>query len=168
MFGHPCDSESLEDYGLPVFYDAAHAFHCGGIGTLGELEVFSFHATKIINCFEGGAITTDDDELAAELRHLRNFGFTGLDEVSSIGTNAKMSEIHAAMGLASLRTLGVILTRNRSNYEEYARLLRDVPFLFLRPPSDNMQYIVLEIDPGYREEVCEHLWKHEVLSLIHI
>jgi len=164
LFGHPCDSVGLDASGLPIFYDAAHAFNCSGVGYLGELEVFSFHATKFINCFEGGAITTNNDELAAELRHLRNFGFTGLDEVSSIGTNAKMSEIHAAMGLASLRTLEVILERNRKNYKEYALLLRDVPYLFLRPPSDNMQYIVLEVNLDYREEVCEHLWKHKVYA----
>ena len=88
-------------------FDAAHAFGCshGGrlLGSFGECEVFSFHATKFFNTFEGGAIVTNDDELAAKIGLMRNFGFAGYDNVIYPGTNGKMTEIAAAMGLTNLR-----------------------------------------------------------------
>ena len=106
-WGRPCDVEALESIarrrGLKLIYDAAHAFACsaGGrmVGSFGDAEVFSFHATKFVNAGEGGAITTNDPELAQRIRRMISFGFTELDCVSDWGTNSKMSEVTAAMGL---------------------------------------------------------------------
>ncbi len=78
------------------------------IGNFGDAEVFSFHATKFFNTFEGGAVVTNDDELADKMRLMRNFGFAGYDNVIYLGTNGKMTEISAAMGLTGLESTGRI------------------------------------------------------------
>ena len=94
------------EYGLKLMFDAAHAFGSSyqgqSIGQFGACEVFSFHATKSFNTMEGGAVTTNDDELAEAMRLMRNFGFKGYDNVIHPGTNGKMIEVCAAMGLANL------------------------------------------------------------------
>jgi len=137
-------------------YDAAHAFGCTyngrPIGSLGDAEVFSFHATKFFNTFEGGAIATNDDRLAAKIRLMKNFGFSGRDNVIYIGTNGKMSEISAAMGLNGLDHLENFIEVNRMNYELYRELLGNLPGMQLvtydDQDSNNYQYIVTEIDKG--------------------
>ncbi len=156
LWGRACPVEALQEiadeHGLQLLFDAAHAFGCthGGrmIGGFGRAEVFSFHATKFFNTFEGGAITTNDDELARRLRAMVNFGFTGVDEVSYVGTNGKMSEISAAMGLASLRTIDQFLAVNRLNHQTYRRHLAQVPGVRLREwapqERNNLQYVVVE------------------------
>src|ERR1700740_2667904 len=101
------------------------------VGCFGDAEVFSFHATKFFNTFEGGAVATNDDELARKLRLMKNFGFAGYDHVVDIGTNGKMSEVSAAMGLSSLESLPEFTRTNRDNYEEYQRNLLHVPGLTL-------------------------------------
>ena len=97
------------------------------IGGFGDAEVFSFHATKFFNTFEGGAVATNDDELAARMRLMRNFGFAGYDEVVYLGTNGKMSEMAAAMGLTSLESLDEFVAVNRRNYDHYRRELGACP-----------------------------------------
>src|SRR5207248_8110029 len=109
LWGRTCDVEALRDIaerrGVQLFFDAAHAFGCArhgtAVGNFGAAEVFSFHATKFFNTFEGGAIATNDDALAERIRLMRNFGFGGYDDVRSAGTNGKMSEVAAAMGLVN-------------------------------------------------------------------
>ncbi len=122
------------------------------IGGFGACEVFSFHATKFFNTFEGGAVVTNDDELAEKMRLMRNFGFAGYDNVIHPGTNGKMTEICAAMGLSNLDALDDIKHANRKNYETYRDALRDVPHVSMlaydEAESNNYQYIVLEIGPG--------------------
>src|SRR3970282_754163 len=92
-----------------LMFDAAHGFGCSYegrmIGNFGQAEVYSFHATKFFNTFEGGAVVTNDDELATRIRLMKNFGFQGYDNVVYIGTNGKMSEVAAAMGLTGLESL---------------------------------------------------------------
>ena len=90
------------------------------IGNFGEAEVFSFHATKFINAFEGGAIVTNDAELAHTLGEMRNFGFRGDRGVAQLGINAKMSEASAAMGLRSIEYLDRTQSLNRRNYYRYS------------------------------------------------
>ena len=139
---------------LALFFDAAHAFgctYCGRpIGQFGACEVFSFHATKFVHCGEGGAITTNDDLLAQRLRLLRNFGFVGYDCVTAIGTNGKMSELAAAVGLTSLDEMGTIVAANRANYEAYGRALAGIDGLklisFDPKETSNFQYVVVEVD----------------------
>lgn len=158
VWGQPCDVETLTEiankHHLKLMFDASHAFGCshGGrmIGNFGSAEVFSFHATKFINTFEGGAIVTNDDELNQKLRLMKNFGFAGFDNVIYLGTNGKMSEISATMGLTSLESVEEFIEVNRCNYQCYQKELAGIPGVSLLPVNEaekhNYQYIVLEID----------------------
>lgn len=164
VWGRSCDVAGLEqvarDHDLRLLFDAAHAFGCwhGGrpIGGFGDAEVFSFHATKFVNAFEGGAVTTDDDQLAGRIRLGRNFGFQGVDSVVELGTNAKMSEASAAMALTSMEGMEEFIRTNRRNHEAYRAGLAGLPGLTLvdYPSSEsaraNYQYVVVEVD----EQAC--------------
>ncbi len=161
VWGRACDIEALEviarKHSLKLMFDAAHAFgathHGRMIGGFGDAEVFSFHATKFFNTFEGGAVTTNNDALADKLRSMRNFGFAGLDLVTDIGTNGKISEASAAMGLTSFESLGEFIGANYSHYKTYQETLAGIPGLKLVEYDDeeknNYQYIVIEIDETY-------------------
>jgi dTDP-4-amino-4,6-dideoxygalactose transaminase len=159
LWGRPCATDALEEIaerrGLKLLFDAAHAFDCshGGkmIGGFGDAEIFSFHATKFFNAFEGGAIATNDDELANRVRLMKNFGFTGYDEVSYIGTNGKMSEVSAAMALTNLENMDEFVEANRQNYQAYIEGLDKIPGIRMLRYEDraercNYQYIVVEVD----------------------
>lgn len=180
VWGTPCDVDALaeiaERRGLRLLYDAAHAFGCSYrgrmIGSFGDAEVFSFHATKFFNSFEGGAVTTDDDELARKLRLMKNFGFVNYDQVDYIGTNGKMSEIAAAMGLTSLESMDDFVAVNRRNYRRYREGLADLPGVRMiahdQTERHNFQYIVLEIDEAAtgigRDLLVRLLWAENVLA----
>lgn len=156
-FGRPCNISALTAvaarHNVPLFFDAAHAFGCTHdhrpIGSFGDAEVFSFHATKVFHTFEGGAVTTNHDGLAAELRLLRNFGFRGYDDVGGPGMNGKMPEICAAMGLANLEDFGATLEASQATFERYGEGLAGIPGLALRTheTSDrrNWHYVVVEV-----------------------
>ena len=120
------------------------------IGNFGNAEVFSFHPTKFFNTCEGGAIVTNDDALASKIRLMKNFGFSGYDNVIYIGTNGKMNEFSALMGVTNLESLDEFISVNRENYESYKRELRELPGVSLieydQREKCNYQYIVLEID----------------------
>jgi len=158
VWGRACDIEKLSaiarEHELKLMFDAAHAFgstHQGRmIGGFGDAEVFSFHATKFFNSFEGGAVTTNNDKLAEKIRRMRNFGFAGLDNVVDIGTNGKMSEVSAAMGLTSFESLDEFIGINYDNYLAYSRGLDSIPGVqlikYAEKERNNYQYIVMEID----------------------
>ena len=158
VWGRACDIEVLstiaDKHNLKLMFDAAHAFACTYqgqmIGGFGDAEVFSFHATKFFNSFEGGAVTTNNDELATRLRGMRNFGFAGIDTVLDIGTNGKMSEVSAAMGLTSLESLDKFIQINYENYLAYCIGLEGIPGVqmikYTEKEKNNYQYVVLEID----------------------
>ena len=180
VWGRPCDVDAIDEiakrHKLTVLYDAAHAFACsrGGrkIGGFGNAEVFSFHATKFFNTFEGGAISTNDDALAEKLRLIRNFGFVGHDTVSELGINGKMSEVSAAMGLTLLESLDSLLATNRRNYDAYQRGLTGIPGLSLMAfdsaHENNHQYIVVAVDPVTygidRDRIVDVLHQENVLA----
>lgn len=157
LFGTPCDTDALgalaERRGLRVLYDAAHAFGCAHrgrmIGTFGDAEVFSFHATKAVHAGEGGAVVTNNDELASAMRLMRNFGFSGPDSVVALGTNGKMSELAAAMGLTTLESADEIFAANRCNYDCYLRGLAGLTGIAVNPiderESHNCHYVVLRV-----------------------
>jgi len=155
VWGTPCAPLTLErlaaKYELKLFFDAAHAFDCR-VGGYGSCEVFSLHATKFWNSFEGGLVTTNDSELAAKLRQLRNFGFAcdGTHNVVSVGINAKMSEIHAAAGLTNLIASQTFVGRNRDNYQCYGWHLAPVSGIRLYDHefTSNYQYMVIEVMEG--------------------
>ena len=158
LWGGICDVDGLAAvagrHGLPLIYDAAHAFGCGvagrAVANFGDAEVFSFHATKVFNTFEGGCITTNDDDLAQELRLMRNFGFSGYDAVARLGMNGKMPEICAAMGLVNLKGVDGFIADNRDHYRAYGDLLGGTPGIslhqFPQHTVSNYQYVVLEVD----------------------
>ncbi len=158
LWGRSCDVEALAEiarrWSLKLIFDAAHAFgssHRGTmIGNFGDAEVLSFHATKLVHAFEGGAVVTNDDALAAKARLMRNFGFSGPDSVITIGTNGKMNEISAAMGLTSLESMDRFISTNYRNYKQYQRELAGIPGVDLVTYDEsgkcNYQYIVLEIN----------------------
>jgi dTDP-4-amino-4,6-dideoxygalactose transaminase len=129
-------------------------------------EVFSFHATKFLNTFEGGAIVTNDDDLAEKIRLMTNYGFAGYDRVIHLGINGKMSEIAAAMGLTGLESMAEFIVINRDHYKRYLRALKDIPGIeMIRYDEDernNYQYIVLEID-----ETKTHISRDLITSALH-
>ncbi len=180
VWGRECNIDALSDiaqrHGLHLMFDAAHAFGCSHrgrmIGGFGRAEVFSFHATKFFNSFEGGAIATDDDELAKKIRLMTNFGFAGYDNVIHIGTNGKMSEVSAAMGLTSLRALPEFVETNRRNHHAYRERLARIPgmtlFAYDEAQRCNWQYVVVEYTPApggpSRDQLVEALWAENVMA----
>ncbi len=158
LWGQACAPEALSDlarqHRLPLLFDAAHALGCSHrgqpIGGAGDAEVLSFHATKVANAFEGGAILTNDGTLADRLRRMRNFGFRGTDHVDILGINAKMPEVCAAMGLTSLEALDEFISVNRRNFAAYRQGLAGLPGIRLHeaPAGDevNHHYVILEVD----------------------
>jgi len=120
-YGHPCDVDAIQkiadNYNLKVIYDAAHAFgvkcHCGSVLNHGDLSVLSFHATKVFNTFEGGAIICPDAKTKLRIDQLKNFGFVDETTVVAPGINGKMSELNAALGLLQLKHIGGALARRK-------------------------------------------------------
>lgn len=158
VWGRPCDVDTIlsvaEGFGLPVVFDSAHAFGCSYkgkmIGGFGSAEVFSFHATKFLNSFEGGAVVTNDSQLSEKVTLMQNFGFEDRDYVSHVGINGKMTEVQAAMGLTSLEALDRFVEHNKQNYHAYRSGLQNIPGVELIDYDErercNYQYIVIELD----------------------
>lgn len=142
------------------------------IGSFGNAEVLSFHATKFFNTLEGGAVVTDDDDLAAKIRLMKNFGFAGYDNVIYIGTNGKMNEVSAAMGLTLLESLDELISANYRNYKQYQLGLEDIPGIKLIEHNEaekcNYHYIVLDVDEAKartsRDQLQQILWAENVLA----
>jgi dTDP-4-amino-4,6-dideoxygalactose transaminase len=179
LWGQICDVAALEHiarrHRLQLLFDAAHALGCGDgerlAGGFGAAEVFSFHATKVVNSLEGGAVVTNSDTLAEKIRLMKNFGFLGFDRVGYVGTNGKMNEFSAAMGLTSMESMGTFVEHNRQNHARYRRDLRGVPGVtVLAYPEDlpqNFQYVVAEVDPTCaisRDELLDVLWADNILG----
>jgi dTDP-4-amino-4,6-dideoxygalactose transaminase len=164
-----------DEHGLRLMFDAAHAFgstyHRQSIGCFGECEVFSFHATKAFNSMEGGAITTNNDKLAEAMRLMRNFGFAGYDNVIHPGTNGKMIETCAAMGLANLDGFGDVVAINTRNHAVYRNALAGIPGISLLEydPAErnNHHYVVIEVEdacPVSRDAIIAALHAENILA----
>ena len=164
-----------DEHGLQLMFDAAHAFDCSHagrkIGGFGRCEVLSFHATKVFNTFEGGAVVTNDDVLAETMRLMRNFGFSGYDNVIHPGTNGKMPEINAAMGLVNLEALPGFVDANRQCHVAYRNALQGIPGIRLLAYDEvddpNYQYVVLEIGdefPVSRDRLVDALQAENILA----
>lgn len=179
LWGRACPVAELqavaEEYGLKLLFDASHAFGCTHgsvpIGVFGECAVFSFHATKFFNTFEGGAVVTDNDDLAAKIRLMKNFGFSGYDNVIYPGTNGKMTEMAAAMGLANLGALDEFVAANRRNHMLYSQRLNAIEELSVLTydgrERNNYQYVVVEVGerfPVSRDEIVRTLQAENVLA----
>jgi dTDP-4-amino-4,6-dideoxygalactose transaminase len=179
LWGRASPVKELEamakEHNLRLMFDASHGFGCSlkgkPLGGFGECEVFSFHATKFFNTFEGGAVVTNNDALAEKMRLMRNFGFSGYDNVIYPGTNGKLTEIAAAMGLTNLEDLDAFVAVNRRNYACYREAVASIHGLGLlaydESERNNFQYIVLEVAPYFpvsRDRIIEVLHAENVLA----
>jgi dTDP-4-amino-4,6-dideoxygalactose transaminase len=162
VWGRPAPIEELQalanEHSLKLMFDSAHAYRCTykgrRIGSFGACEILSFHATKVFNTLEGGAIVTNDDELASRARLMRNFGFSGYDNVVHMGTNGKMIEASAAMGLTNLDMLDNFVAMNRERYDIYLDRLGRIPGIEMvaydSAEENNYHYIVASISEPSR------------------
>jgi dTDP-4-amino-4,6-dideoxygalactose transaminase len=174
VWGRPCAIQELIElsrkYKLKLIFDAAHAFGCSFkgrmIGGFGDAEVFSFHATKFFNTMEGGAVVSNDDELINKIRLMTNFGFSGYDNVIYLGTNGKMNEASAAMGLTNLECINDFIKINTRNYKQYQEELAGIPGIKLvkydESERNNYQYIVLEVD-----KKKTHISRDQIADILH-
>jgi dTDP-4-amino-4,6-dideoxygalactose transaminase len=178
LYGRPCDMDALrtvaEKHDLRLMFDAAHAFGCSYhgkmIGGFGDCEIFSFHATKVFNTFEGGGISTNNDALAEKIRLMQNFGFAGYDNVIYIGINGKMTEISAAMGLTNFECIDEFIETNRMNYQAYRECMQNINGIKLMEYDEsnlcNWQYVVAEVGDDYplkRDELIKKLQAENIL-----
>lgn len=167
-YGTPCDVDALQriadDYNLKIIYDAAHAFGVArhtpqGLSSVlqhGDLSVLSFHATKVFNTFEGGAIVSPDARTKQHIDHLKNFGFVNETTVVAAGINGKMSEFNAALGLLQLQHVGPAIARRAEVEAQYRRALGGLPGLrLLDPPRDatrNHSYFPVMVQRSFAVE----------------
>ncbi len=179
-YGHPCDVAAIQkiadNYNLKVIYDAAHAFGVrmadgGSVLRHGDLSVLSFHATKVFNTFEGGAIVCPDAKTKQRIDHLKNFGF--VDEVTVVapGINGKMSELNASFGLLQLKHIDAALARRAAIDARYRAALADVPGLecvgLAGESVANYAYFPVLIGPEYplsRDALYARLREHNVFG----
>lgn len=178
VYGNVCDVDKIENiakkHNLKVIYDAAHAFgvevNGRGIGTFGDASMFSFHATKVYNTIEGGAVAFHDQSLEILFNYLKNFGITGKESVEYIGGNAKMNEFQAAMGICNLRHVNENIKKRGLVAERYRKRLSGVPGIRLARPREgireNYAYFPVVFD-GFvrtRNEVYDLLASHHIFA----
>ncbi|MFN7667613.1 MAG: DegT/DnrJ/EryC1/StrS family aminotransferase, partial [Burkholderiales bacterium] len=177
-YGNPCDVDAIDaiakKHNLRVIYDAAHAFgvncHCGSVLNHGDLSVLSFHATKVFNTFEGGAIVSPDAETKLRIDQLKNFGFVDETTVIAAGINGKMSEFNAVLGLAQLKHVDAAIAARRAIDARYRELLRGIDGVTCLPNTaskSNYSYfpILIEPKPGRdREKVYDRLKEHQIFA----
>lgn len=178
VYGNVCNVEEIgriaKKYGLKVIYDAAHTFGVKykgrGIASYGDASCFSFHATKVFNTIEGGAVCFSDSELGRILYRLRDFGIRNAEVVDAVGSNAKMNEFAAAMGLCNLRHVDAEIAKRKLVVERYRENLEGVAGVQLNPVqkdvTPNYAYFPVIFDElqfgASRNEVCEHLAQNGV------
>lgn len=178
VYGNLCDVEAIDriakKYGLKVIYDAAHAFAVKykgvSVANFGDASMFSFHATKVFNTIEGGAVCFKQDSLVQLLNDMKNFGFHGPEEVAYIGGNAKMNEFQAAMGICNLRHLDEEIAKRKILVERYRERLSGVEGIKLSAVQEgvesNYAYFPVVFD-GYkytRNEVFEKLQEQGIIA----
>ncbi len=178
VYGNMCDVEKIQEiankHGLKVIYDAAHAFGVKykGISSanFGDASMFSFHATKVFNTIEGGAVTFKDERFARLLNDMKNFGIRGPESVAYIGGNAKMSEFQAAMGICNLRHIDDEIQKRKSATQKYRELLGGIKGIKLtceqEDVNSNYAYFPVVFD-GYkytRDEVFEKLRENDIVA----
>ncbi|MCM1226957.1 MAG: DegT/DnrJ/EryC1/StrS family aminotransferase [Clostridium sp.] len=147
VYGNVCNIEEIQriadKYGLKVIYDAAHTFgekYKGkGIGSYGDVSCFSFHATKVFNTIEGGAVCFKNERFGKDLYNLKNFGIRGPEVVEAVGSNAKMNEFCAAMGICNLRHSEEEIAKRKTVVERYRSRLEGIEGIQLNPVQENVQ-----------------------------
>ena len=176
-YGHPCDVDAIQTvadtYNLKVIYDAAHAFgvqcHCGSVLKHGDMSVLSFHATKVFNTFEGGAIICPDHKTKVRIDQLKNFGHVGETNVVAPGINGKMSEFNAALGLLQLKHIDTAIDKRREIDALYRELLATIPGIRVLGTSheivSNYAYFPILIEESYgmsRDDLCMAMRDHHI------
>ncbi len=179
VYGNICNIEEIEriayKYRLKVIYDAAHAFGIeykgNGIGSYGDVSIFSFHATKVFNTIEGGAICFHNHDLYEKIYNLKNFGIRGEEMVVDIGANAKMNEFAAIMGLCNLKHISENLESRKTVVEQYNDSLRDVRGIRIlsgnKDATSNYAYYPIVVEDEFRvsrDELYEELKRHNIFS----
>jgi len=177
VYGHPADVDGLQDvadlYGLRLIYDAAHCFGVEDLGGSvlrhGDLSILSFHATKVFNTFEGGAIVSPDAKTKQRIDYLKNFGFANETTVVAAGINAKMNEFQAAVGLAQLKHIDAAIDARARIDALYREQLADIPGIRCHTPSParrhNHAYFPIFVEDDYplsRDELYFHLREHGI------
>lgn len=178
VYGNLCDVEKIEEiakkHNLKVIYDAAHTFGVEkdgvGVSNFGDASMFSFHATKVYNTIEGGAVTFKDETMTQKLNDLKNFGITGPETVEYVGGNAKMNEFQAAMGICNLRHVDKEIEKRSKVVERYRKNLSGVKGIKLVPEQmgvkSNYAYFPVVFD-GYkytRDEIFEKLKENDIFA----
>lgn len=178
VYGNVCDVEAIEAiakrHNLKVIYDAAHTFgvkvNGRGIGTFGDVSMFSFHATKVFHTIEGGALTYNDPALKHRFDQLKNFGITGPETVEVTGGNAKMNEFQAAMGLCNLRRIDETIARRKQVRELYDELLKNIPGIRILTPQEGVETnhsyypIIFTAEENRRDELHDALAKEGIFT----
>ncbi len=176
VYGNICDVEAIESiakkYGLYVIYDAAHTFgerYKGkSVADFGDMSVFSFHATKVFNTIEGGAIALRDRNIRKSLDFLKNFGIADKENVPYVGSNAKMNEFAAAMGLCNMRHLPEYIEKRRHISEIYTERLSDLKGIRLNKYNNdtvyNYAYFPIVVENGDRDELYESLARENIFA----
>ncbi len=180
VYGNPCDVKAIQNiadtYGLKVIYDAAHAFSVDVNGdsvlNFGDMSILSFHATKVFNTIEGGAIICRDEATKKRIDYLKNFGFAGETKVIGPGINAKMNELQAAYGLLQLRSIDISIDQRRDVTKLYRNLLRGVKGIsFLEDMEGvkhNYSYFPIFVDKKEygksRDYLYEELKRHNIFG----
>lgn len=178
VYGNICDVVEIErianKHNLKVIYDAAHAFGTSingeNVANFGDISMFSFHATKVFNTIEGGALTFNDSTLNSELNMLKNFGISSPESIDRVGGNAKMNEFQAAMGLTNLRHVDKEITKRRAVVERYLHNLNGINGIELSYNQVNVEsnysYFPVMFD-GYkydRDEIFETLKENQIFA----
>ncbi|MFA6715310.1 MAG: DegT/DnrJ/EryC1/StrS family aminotransferase [Victivallaceae bacterium] len=148
VFGNPCDVVKLKTiadlYGLKLFYDAAHAFGVRKSGesilNFGDLSMLSFHATKVFNTFEGGALVTNDETMKKRIDFLKNFGFAGETTVVAPGVNGKMDEFHSALGLLQLKHIDAEIEKTQKVAQLYEKKMRGIQGISIMRKASDIDY----------------------------
>ena len=180
VFGYPCDTEAIQkiadQYGLKVIYDAAHSFgvEVNGekIGNLGDISMFSFHATKIYHTFEGGALTFKDNRLRERLEFAKNFGFKGEENIVVPGINAKMNEFQAAIGLLMLDIVDEEIEKRKKLTMIYRDRLKNIPGIGFKIDMPGVKHnyynFVITVDKQIfgisRDELYENFKRYNIFT----
>lgn len=179
VYGNLCDVDAIQEiadkHGLKVVYDAAHAFGVEkdgvGVGNFGDASILSFHATKVFNTIEGGAVCFKDDTLGAKLSQYRNFGITGVDTVEYVGGNSKLNEFAAAMGICNLRHINDEVAKRRKVFERYLERLEGVSGIQLCHDRSGIKHtyaympvIFTDEFGATRDEIFDLLGQHNIFS----
>lgn len=180
VYGNCCNVQAIESiaqkHGLKVIYDAAHAFgvelNGRGIGSYGDLSMFSFHATKVFHTIEGGAVCYNIPAFWKDFHHIRDFGIEGEESITAVGGNAKMNEFQAAMGLCNLRHFDEEVGKRKVLFETYQRQLEGIPGLQMlhqrQGAVSNYAYMPVLIDPDEfgmsRDALYTALREHRIFT----